>query len=79
MINQFTIQPKVKENIEIISNESINTINEEKKFVNVKSEIIKYNKPYSKPKGLQWKTKTEPSSYLQPVYEYGTILDIDSA
>ena len=29
-INQFTIQPKVKENIEIISNESINTINEEK-------------------------------------------------
>ena len=30
MINQFTIQPKVKENIEIISNKSVNTINEEK-------------------------------------------------
>ena len=28
-INQFTIQPKVKENLEIISNESVNTINEE--------------------------------------------------
>ena len=39
MINQFTIQPKVNENIEIISNESINTINEEKETVNVKSEI----------------------------------------
>ena len=36
MINQFTIRPKVNENIEIISNESINTINEEKEFVNVK-------------------------------------------
>ena len=35
-INQFTIQPKVKENIEIVSNESVNTINEEKEFVNVK-------------------------------------------
>ena len=45
MINQFTIQPKVN-----ISNESINTINEEKEYVNVKSEIVKYNKPYSKPK-----------------------------
>ena len=78
MINQFTIQPKVNENIEIISNESINTINEEKETVNVKSEIVKYNKPYSKPKGPQWKTKTEPSSSLQPIYEYGTILDIDS-
>ena len=30
IINQFTIQPKVKENIEIISNKSVNTINEEK-------------------------------------------------
>ena len=29
-INQFTIQPKVKENLEPVSNESINTINEEK-------------------------------------------------
>ena len=58
MINQFTIQPKVNENIEIISNESINTINEEKETVNVKSEIVKYNKSYSKPKGPQWKTKT---------------------
>ena len=58
MINQFTIKTKVNENIEIISNESINTINEEKEFVNVKSEIVKYNKPYSKPKGPQWKTKT---------------------
>ena len=37
MINQFTIQPKVNENIEIISNESINIINEEKEFVNVKN------------------------------------------
>ena len=36
IINQFTIQPKVNENIEIISNESINTINEEKETVNVK-------------------------------------------
>ena len=26
-INQFTIQPNVKENLETISNESINTIN----------------------------------------------------
>ena len=51
IINQFTIQPKVKENIEIISNESINTINEEKEFLNVKNEIVKYNKLYSKPKG----------------------------
>ena len=50
IINQFTIQPKVKENIEIVSNESINTINEEKEFVNVKNEIVRYNKPYSKPK-----------------------------
>ena len=68
MINQFTIQPKVNENIEIISNESINTISEEREFVNVKSEIVKYNKPYSKPKGPQWKTKIEPSSSLQPIY-----------
>ena len=50
-INQFTIQPKVKENLEIVSNKSVNTINEEKEFVNVKNEIIRYNKPYSKPKG----------------------------
>ena len=77
-INQFTIQPKAKENLETISNESINTINEEKEFVNVKNEIIRYNKSYSKPKGPQWKTKIEPSSSLQPIYEYGTILDIDS-
>ena len=49
-----------------------------KKFVNVKNEIIRYDKPYSKPKGPQWKTKTEPSSYLQPIYEYGIILDIDN-
>ena len=45
MINQFTIQPKVN-----ISNESINTINEEKEFVNVKTELVRYRKPYSKPK-----------------------------
>ena len=57
-INQFTIQSKVKENIEIVSNESINTINEEKEFVNVKNEIIRYSKSYNKPKGPQWKTKT---------------------
>ena len=78
IINQFTIQPKVKENIEIVSNESVNTINEEKEFVNVKNEIVRYNKSYSKPKGPQWKTKTEPSSSLQPIYEYETILDIDN-
>ena len=30
------------------------------------------------PKGPQWKTKTEPSSSLQPIYEYGIILDIDN-
>ena len=46
MINQFTIQPKINKNIEIISNESINTISEEREFVNVKSEIVKYNKPF---------------------------------
>ena len=51
MINQFTIQPKINKNIEIISNESINTISEEREFVNVKSEIVKYNKPYRKPIG----------------------------
>ena len=33
---------------------------------------------YSKPKRPQWKTKTEPFSSLQPIYEYGIILDIDS-
>ena len=44
MINQFTIQPKVKENIEIFSNETVNKINEEKEFVSVKNEIVRYNK-----------------------------------
>ena len=78
IINQFTIQSKVKENIEIVSNESVNTINEEKEFINVKTEIVRYSKPYSKPKGPQWKTKTEPSSSLQPIYEYGTILNINN-
>ena len=29
-INQFTIQPRAKEDLEIVSNESVNTINEEK-------------------------------------------------
>ena len=29
-INQFTIQPRAKKNLEIVSNESVNTINEEK-------------------------------------------------
>ena len=57
-INQFTIQPKAKENLETISNESVNTINVENEFVNINTEIERYNKPYSKPKGLQWKTKT---------------------
>ena len=33
---------------------------------------------YSKSKRPQWKTKTEPSSSLQPIYEYGIILDINS-
>ena len=33
---------------------------------------------YSKSKGPQWKTKTKPSSSLQPIYEYGIILDINS-
>ena len=78
IINQFTIQSKVKENIEIVSNESVNTINEEKEFVNVKNEIVRYNKPYNKLKWPQWKTKAEPSSSLQPIYEYETILDIDN-
>ena len=73
-INQFTIQPKAEENLEIVSNESVNTINVEKEFVNIKTEIVRY----SKLKGPQWKTKTEPSSYLQPIYEYETILDIDN-
>ena len=77
-INQFTIQLKAKENLETVSNESVNTINEEKEFVNVKNEIIRYSKSYSKPKGPQWKTKTEPSNSLQPIYEYETILDIDN-
>ena len=35
-INQFTIQPKVKENLEIVSNESVNTVNEEKKICKCK-------------------------------------------
>ena len=73
-INQFTIQPKAKENLETISNESVNTINEEKEFVNVKNKIVRY----SKPKEPQSKTKTKPSSSLQPIYEYGTILDINN-
>ena len=77
-INQFTIQPKAKENLETISNESVNTINVEKEFVNINTEIVRYNKSYNKPKWLQWKTKTELSSSLQLIYEYGTILDIDS-
>ena len=77
-INQFTIQPKTKENLEIISNESVNTINVEKEFVNIKTEIVRCSKLYGKPKGPQWKTKTESSSSLQPIYEYGIILDIDS-
>ena len=37
IVNQFTIQPRAKENLEIVSNESVNTINEEKEFVNVKN------------------------------------------
>ena len=74
IVNQFTIQPRAKENLEIVSNESVNTINEEKEFVNVKNKIVRY----SKPKGPQSKTKTKPSSSLQPIYEYGTILDIDN-
>ena len=37
IVNQFTIQPRAKENLEIVSNESVNTINEEKEFVNVKT------------------------------------------
>ena len=53
------------------------TVNVENEFVNVKIEIVKYNKLYSKIKWPQWKTKTESSSSLQPIYEYGTILDID--
>ena len=73
-INQFTIQPKTKENLEIVSNESVNTINVEKEFVNIKTEIVRY----SKLKGPQWKTKTESSNSLQPIYEYGIILDTDS-
>ena len=77
-INQFTIQPRAKENLEIVSNELVNTINEEKEFVNVKNEIVRYSKSYNKPKGHQWKTKIEPSSSLQAIYEYGTIFNIDS-
>ena len=49
-INQFTIQPKAKENLETISNESVNTINVEKEFVNINTEIVRYNKSYNKPK-----------------------------
>ena len=51
-INQFTIQSKVEENLETISDESVNTIKEENKreFVNVKTEIVRYSKPYSRPK-----------------------------
>ena len=36
-IDHFTIQPRAKENLETVSNESVNTINEEKEFVNVKT------------------------------------------
>ena len=72
-INQFIIQLKAKENLETISNESVNTINVEKEFVNVKIEIVRYSEMYSKSKRPQWKTKTEPSSSLQPIYEYGII------
>ena len=50
-INQFTIQPKAKENLETISNELVNTINVENEFVNVKTEIVRYSKSYNKPKG----------------------------
>ena len=50
-INQFTIQPKAKENLETISNELVNTINVENEFVNVKTKIVRYSKSYSKPKG----------------------------
>ena len=46
----------------------------EKEFVNVKTEIVRYNKP----KWPQWKTKIELSNFLQPIYEYGTILNINS-
>ena len=76
IINQFTIQPKAEENLETVLDESVNTINVENKreFVNVKTEIVRY----SKSRGPQWKTKIEPSSFLQPIYEYGTILDIDN-
>ena len=63
-INQFIIQPKVEENLETISDKSINTIKVEKEFVNVKTEIVKYSKSYNKPKGPQWKTETEPSSFF---------------
>ena len=52
--NQLTIQSRAKETLETIQNESINTINVEEEFVNVKTEIVRY----SKPKGPQWKTKT---------------------
>ena len=76
IISQFTIQPKAEENLETVLDESVNTINVENKreFVNVKTEIVRY----SKSRGPQWKTKIEPSSFLQPIYEYGTILDIDN-
>ena len=70
-INQFTIQPKVKENLEIVSNESVNTVNEEKKFVNVKNEIIRYNKSYSKPKGPQWKPIQGCKYFSQLDYKSG--------
>ena len=72
-INQFIIQLKAKENLETISNELVNTINVENEFVKVKIEIVRYSKSYSKPKKPQWKTKIEPSSSLQPIYEYGII------
>ena len=40
------------------------TVNVENEFVNVKIEIVKYSKSYNKPKGPQWKTETEPSSFF---------------
>ena len=40
----------------MLSNESVNTINVENEFVNVKTKIVRYSKLYSKPKGPQWKT-----------------------
>ena len=75
-INQFIIQPRVEEKQKILLDELVNTIKEEnkKELVNVKIEIVRY----SKPKRPQWKTQTEPTSSLQPIYEYRTILNINN-